>query len=90
MAKVIRAKYKCGMDLVPKIRKDKPGSNLWKGISHTWGDVDINLVWRVGNGASINCWRDNWLPSIGPLGGLYRRVPSMVEDALRVKDLVNR
>lgn len=87
--KVIRAKYKCGSDLLPRIGKDKPGSNLWKGICHTWDHVEKNLVWRLGDGATINVWRDNWLPSVGPLSSFVHHSPSMVEAALRVKDLVN-
>lgn len=87
--KVIRAKYKCGNDLVPKVRREKPGSNVWKGICQNWDSVKGNFLWRVGNGASINCWRDNWLPHVGALEGFLLHTPSMVESAMRVKDLVN-
>ncbi|MBA0711672.1 hypothetical protein Golax_010827, partial [Gossypium laxum] len=26
-----------------------------------------NLIWLVGNGSKIRCWKDNWVPRIGPL-----------------------
>lgn len=27
---IIRSKYKCGEDMVPRVNKDLPGSNFWK------------------------------------------------------------
>lgn len=65
--KVIKAKYRCGNDLVPRISRDKAGSNLWRGLCHSWSMVESNIVWRMGDGASINCWKDNWLHSVGTL-----------------------
>lgn len=42
--KVVRAKYKCGPDLVPRIVSKKLGSNLWRGICNSWDSVNKNLV----------------------------------------------
>lgn len=79
----------CGNDLVPKIPKDKPGSNLWRGICQNWNKVESNIVWHMGNEANINCWRDNWIPYVGKLAGTMLHNPSVVEAAMHVKDLVN-
>lgn len=86
---MIKAKYRCGNDLVPRISRDKAGSNLWRGLCHSWSMVESNIVWRMGDGASINCWKDNWLHSVGTLEDSLQHAPSMVENAMRVKDLVD-
>lgn len=62
---------------------------MGRGVCNSWDKVDHNTVWRVGNGANINCWRDNWLPVVGKLEGSLQRPLSVVEAALQVKDLIN-
>lgn len=37
--KVVRNKYGCGADVIPKIEAGRVGSNLWKGIKRTWSKV---------------------------------------------------
>lgn len=32
-----------------------------------WSFFQEQLVWSVGNGLSIQCWTDYWVPGIGPL-----------------------
>ena len=34
--KVVRDKYRCGDDLIPKIEAKRHGSNVWAGIKATW------------------------------------------------------
>ncbi|KAK4275212.1 hypothetical protein QN277_018336 [Acacia crassicarpa] len=41
--KVMRNKYSCGDDVLPKIEPRKPGSNLWSGIKRTWNKVREGL-----------------------------------------------
>jgi ribonuclease HI len=65
--KIVRAKYKCGLDLMPRIQVSKPGSNLWRGLCKNWDKVSQNLIWRVGKGRDINFWRDHWVPNAGTL-----------------------
>ncbi|RYR56984.1 hypothetical protein Ahy_A05g022723 [Arachis hypogaea] len=48
-SKVLRAKYSCGNDIIPLIRRRKNESNLWKGICSTWKDVQANSIWRIGS-----------------------------------------
>ncbi|KAK4283181.1 hypothetical protein QN277_000163 [Acacia crassicarpa] len=52
--KVLRNKYKCGSDILPRIEGSRPGSNLWSGIKRTWSKVqqgielmpNKNLRWK--------------------------------------------
>ncbi|KAL5831677.1 hypothetical protein ACOSQ4_017031 [Xanthoceras sorbifolium] len=45
-----------------------PGSSsTWKGIVHGAKIVAKGLKWRVGNGATILFWMDDWVPDIGIL-----------------------
>lgn len=66
-ARIIRSKYKCGTDIVPRIQTKRQGSNLWRGICKNWKLVEENLAWRVGNGKSVNFWTDPWVPKVGRL-----------------------
>lgn len=76
---IIRTKYKCGGELIPKINMKRQGSNLWRGICKNWNLVNSNLVWRVGNGNSINFCTDQWIPNVGCLRELTIRPLSQVE-----------
>ncbi|RYQ95010.1 hypothetical protein Ahy_B08g089987 [Arachis hypogaea] len=66
-ARVLRAKYKCGNDIIPQVERRRSDSNLWKGICLAWEDVEKNMVWRVGDGSQIKFWTHNWIPNIGRL-----------------------
>lgn len=52
----------CGVDLVPRIDRKRPGSKAWQGIKNKWEDVRKGLRWKVGNGRSTRFWKDTWLP----------------------------
>lgn len=86
---VVRSKYRCGNEIVPRMQVNKPGSNLWRGLCNVWEETQNNLVWRAGNGKSINVWSDIWLPTVGKIGDIVNRPLSMVEANLRVWDLVS-
>ncbi|RYQ94972.1 hypothetical protein Ahy_B08g089956 [Arachis hypogaea] len=65
-ARVIRAKYNCGSDLLPRVERKNKSSNLWKGICLAWKGVEKNHIWRH--------WDENklkeWLPD--PIVGKIR------------------
>ncbi|KAF7815394.1 putative ribonuclease H protein At1g65750 family [Senna tora] len=62
-ARVLRAKYKCGDDLIPVIDRNNSASRLWKGIADAWKYVQDGLVWRLGDGKKVRFWSDPWLPN---------------------------
>lgn len=64
---IVRSKYKCGSEEVPKVNKLQVGSNFWRGIHHAWDLFSNNLVWRIGNGSQAKFWLDTWIPHVGPL-----------------------
>ncbi|KAF7822242.1 ribonuclease H [Senna tora] len=49
-ARVLRAKYKCGDDLIPKVGRIASASRLWNGIADSWKYVQDGMVWRLGDG----------------------------------------
>ncbi|KAE8689105.1 hypothetical protein F3Y22_tig00110943pilonHSYRG00004 [Hibiscus syriacus] len=63
---VLRSKYKWRNEL-PESIDSKICSNVWKGISQVWSGVRQSLVWNIGNGQSVEFWRDSWLSNVGPL-----------------------
>lgn len=85
--RTIRAKYKCGGDLVPRINRMRAGSNFWRGVCHSWNEVEKNISWRIGDGKKINCWSDVWIPSLGKLEHLIQRPLSTMERFLTVANL---
>lgn len=64
---VVRSKYKCGKDIIPSISRDRPGSNLWRGLVYVGEGVQNNTIWKVGKGNFTNCWEHIWIPELGSL-----------------------
>jgi len=60
--KVMISTYKSEKDIIPKIQVEKQGSNFWKGVYKGWGKVNSNIIWRAGNGESVNFLSDPWIP----------------------------
>lgn len=48
-----------GCNSIPSSRYFK--SSIWPGIRDNWELYNMNSIWVVGNGLSINFWKDNWL-----------------------------
>ncbi|PNT60993.1 hypothetical protein BRADI_5g08864v3 [Brachypodium distachyon] len=40
----------------------RSSSSVWQGITHVLDLLKKGYVWRIGNGRSVDIWRDNWLP----------------------------
>lgn len=49
----------------------------------------LSVTFIIGDGYDINCWDDVWVPQIGKLSLMASGNMSMVEETLRVADLVN-
>lgn len=47
--KVIRSKYGCGADLLPKVDRKTDASNLWRDLCSSWDHVEGNISWKSGN-----------------------------------------
>lgn len=84
---ILRAKYKCGDDIIPRVEKRNVESNAWRGIRKVWKHVLDGIKWHIGDGSSTNFWTDVWLEN-EPLavqygdsvqhGDLVRKVSSYV------------
>lgn len=85
--RTIKSKYKCGGDLIPRINRERKGSNFWTGVCHSWPQVTNNIAWRVGRGSLINCWEDEWVPKCGKLKDVCVRPLTENELHLRVNNL---
>ncbi|KAH1039538.1 hypothetical protein J1N35_041281 [Gossypium stocksii] len=42
-------------------------SYMWKAVAKAWPLLCSNMIWSIGNGGTVWCWEDNWVPTIGPL-----------------------
>lgn len=87
---VVRSKYRCRNDLIPRIQGNRPGSNFWQGICKSWNEVQSNLVWRVGDGNRAKFWCDHWIPEINNLQSHATRVVSLSDMTKTVKDYVKQ
>ncbi|KAK7260043.1 hypothetical protein RIF29_25765 [Crotalaria pallida] len=88
-AQVVRNKYKCGNDLLPIVKRRHSESNVWKGIRKGWDSLHNNIIWRPGNGKTINIWHDNWLPGLGVLKDVTSIPLNGVDTSLSLEYLVD-
>jgi ribonuclease HI len=60
-AKLLKAKYYPNGELMDTafIQNPSPG---WQGIMHGLELLKKGAIWRIGNGAKVRIWRDNWVP----------------------------
>lgn len=85
--RIIRAKYKCGSSVIPRISQDRIGSDFRRGMCKNWNHVNQNLHCRLhcreGNGLKVNFWNDKWPPShIDKLKAYVIQPNSMQEAAI--------
>lgn len=82
--KVICTKYRCGVDIIPKVQAKRDSSKFWRRVCNSWEQVQENLTWRLGKGKNIQFWKDHWVPGYDilekvalqslPLGESYKYV----------------
>ncbi|XP_042483480.1 uncharacterized protein LOC122063840, partial [Macadamia integrifolia] len=46
-----------------ELKKGYKSSTIWPGLRRMWSLVSSKERWVVGNGVSINCWKDRWVDS---------------------------
>jgi hypothetical protein len=61
-------------------------SPVWRGIEHGLELLKQGIVWRIGDGASVRIWRDNWLPRKEGLKITSQRSSSRL---IKVKSLID-
>jgi len=84
-AQVLRAKYFQNGD--PLTASEKPGiSYTWRSILRGLQALKKGLIWRVGDGSSINIWSDAWIPNgvlrrpVTPRGRIvYNKVSDLID-----------
>lgn len=59
--RMLRSKYGCGEDIVPKVQRRNQNSNLWLGVCKIWNKVLEVSNWSLGNGKKISFWKEGWL-----------------------------
>ncbi|KAH1131095.1 hypothetical protein J1N35_002473 [Gossypium stocksii] len=86
-AHVLRSKYSW-KEVLPESICRSQSSHLWKALSKIWSLLRDNLIWSLGDGSTVRCWKDNWIPG---MGFLSFKIPSFSNLDLdcRVRDFVN-
>ncbi|KAF7831789.1 putative ribonuclease H protein At1g65750 family [Senna tora] len=64
---VLRHKYGCGNDVLPRVSMGSNPSRLWRGVVKGWQHVEAGLQWRVSNGDKVRFWSDKWVPNCDKL-----------------------
>lgn len=64
--KVLRTKYRLKEKISSSIVRSQC-SHLCHSLAKVWPFLCEHLAWSVGDGTSIRCWKDPWVPSTGPL-----------------------
>lgn len=85
-ASVIRSKYKCGSDIIPRIQRNRAGSNFWRGVCKSWEQVQQNFTWRLGDGKRIHFWNDHWVMGSSVLRDEASNPLSLVDSFKSVSD----
>ncbi|KAA3479950.1 reverse transcriptase [Gossypium australe] len=63
---ILRAKYNW-KDQIPESISRTQCSHFWRSLSKLWPLICKNLIWSIGDGAKVRCWKDPWIPGMGPL-----------------------
>lgn len=82
--KVLKGKYYTYADFM-NCSAPSSGSHGWRGILEGRELLANHLGWAIGNGTSVNVWKDHWLSTIdqkSPMGPVEEKISS-----LKVKDL---
>jgi ribonuclease HI len=92
-ARVLKAKYYPHGDIL-KVGPKAGSSFTWQSILAGLPTFKRGMIWRVGNGESINIWTDKWIPQsqdrmvITPRGGtVYTKVSELIDPSTGSWDL---
>ncbi|XP_052880528.1 uncharacterized protein LOC128286832 [Gossypium arboreum] len=73
---VLRAKYGVAIGIPENLSCSKI-SFMWRALTKVWPLIQENLIWLMGDGKNTRCWRDPWIPNVGPLVNLIPRHSSL-------------
>ncbi|XP_048491645.1 uncharacterized protein LOC125492934 [Beta vulgaris subsp. vulgaris] len=65
----------------------KKGSHIWKTVGKGYENLRTSMVWKLGEGTSINLWLDNWL-GIGLIRQYMHGPLNKGEEEMKVKDII--
>lgn len=66
ISQIMKAKYFPNTYFLASVLGKRP-SFIWRSFMAAKDLLSCGLIWRIGDGNSINIWGDRWLPNIGPL-----------------------
>ncbi|MBA0722073.1 hypothetical protein Golax_009555 [Gossypium laxum] len=85
---VLRVKYRWKGKLPISLYEGNT-SCLWKGVCGFWSMVRDGVIWNIGNGASVDFWRDNWIKDWGPLINSCTKPKCIPKQHVPLKDFVS-
>jgi hypothetical protein len=87
VARVMKGKYYPEGDFLVAQLGCRP-SFAWRSIFQARGVVEEGMLWRVGNGETVQIWKDKWLPP--PLSTLFYSSHHGLEANSKVSALIDR
>lgn len=59
---------KCGMkEIIPESITRGSCLAMWREIAKVRPLLKESLCWSIGTRTEVHCWKDNWVPKVGPL-----------------------
>lgn len=58
---VVESKYGLDGDCCFNLVHSSYGVSVWRTIRNLWPSLNRNIVFKVGNGANILFWKENWI-----------------------------
>lgn len=63
---VLRGKY--GMkESMPESIMRSNCSYMWRAVARAWPLLRSFMMWSIGDGMTVRCWEDSWVPNKEPL-----------------------
>lgn len=69
---VFRAKYGVSESMSASIMTSSC-SYMWRAVAKAWPLLCNNMIWSIGNGRTVRCWEDIWVPNVGSLNHYVSR-----------------
>ena len=86
-SQIIQAKYYPNNSILGAKLGSKP-SFAWRSIHGAGEIVRDGLIWRIGDGKSVNIWRDRWIPT--PSTFMIQSPPKILSRDANVRELIDQ